>query len=139
MFKMSLLAIMLICSPTTLNAESDCDNYNNLIIEGERLTKTCGVCHDMTDSNRKKVGPPLWNIGKREIGSYPGYKYSKNMKDRTSNEGFPALWSEANLNEFLKKPKAFIPGTKMAYAGLKDDKRRATIILYLNSLKDKSE
>ncbi len=97
--------------------------------KGAKVYKKCKACHTV-DKEKNKVGPHLVNIIGRAAGSVEGYKYSKAMKAK-AEEGL--MWDEANLDAYLKKPKDFIPKTKMAFPGLKKDDQRADIIAYLKS------
>ncbi len=92
--------------------------------KGEKVFKKCKTCHNF-DPGKKKIGPHLKGIIGRKAGSVEGYKYSKAMK------AADVTWDEANLDEYLKKPKAFIKGTKMSFGGLKKDSQRQDLIAYL--------
>ncbi len=96
---------------------------------GEALTKKiCIACHNFTPGGANKVGPDLYGVVGRERASYPGYTYSAALK------GKPGKWTYATLNEWLYKPSAFAPGTKMAYAGVENNELRASLIDYLRTL-----
>ncbi len=92
--------------------------------KGKKVFKKCKTCHTF-DPGKKKIGPHLKGIIGRKSGSVEGYKYSKAMK------AADIVWDEANLDEYLKKPKAFVKGTKMTFAGLKKDSQRQDLIAYL--------
>ena len=92
--------------------------------KGKKVFKKCKTCHSF-DPGKKKIGPHLTGIVGRKAASVEGYKYSKAMK------AADIVWDEANLDAFLKKPKAFIKGTKMTFAGLKKESQRQDIIAYL--------
>ena len=92
--------------------------------KGKKVFKKCKTCHSF-DPGKKKIGPHLTGVVGRKAASVEGYKYSKAMK------AADIVWDEANLDEFLKKPKAFIKGTKMTFAGLKKESQRQDIIAYL--------
>ena len=91
---------------------------------GEKVFKKCKTCHTF-DPGKKKIGPHLKGVVGRKAAAVEGYKYSKAMK------ASDITWDEASLDEFLKKPKAFLKGTKMSFAGLKKDAQRADVIAYL--------
>ncbi len=86
---------------------------------GETLFKRCTACHTL-DPGKKKIGPHLKGILGRRAGSVEGYKYSKAAADIT--------WDEASLDEFIAQPRAFVKGTKMGFAGLRNDAQRQEII-----------
>ena len=77
------------------------------------------------------IGPNLWGVIGRKSGAYPDYKYSKALATYDKN------WTFEEMNGFLIKPASYIKGTKMAFAGLRKEKDRASVILYLNSKSDK--
>lgn len=93
---------------------------------GEKVFRKCKSCH-YVDKEKNKTGPHLVNIIGRAAGSVDGFKYSKAMKDSG------LTWDEATLAEFLKKPKAYLKGTKMAFSGLRKDKEIDDLIAYLKA------
>ena len=97
---------------------------------GKKLSKKCAACHSFNAGGPNKVGPNLWNVLNREMGQVEDYKYSKALT------AFGGEWNFSSLNKFLLKPKEYIKGTKMNYAGLKKEKDRANILLWLRSLAD---
>jgi len=98
--------------------------------EGAKVFKKCSACHSIAEGGANKIGPALWGVLGRPAGSVPGYKYSKAMAEYGKN------WSFEEMNGFLIKPKGWIKGTKMSFAGLRSAKDRASVILYLNSFSD---
>ena len=94
--------------------------------EGAKVFKKCAACHSIVEGSGNKIGPTLWGVLGRPAGSIPDYKYSKAMAEHGKN------WSFEEMNGFLKKPKGWIKGTKMSFAGLKKAKDRAAVILYMN-------
>lgn len=99
--------------------------------KGQTVFKACAACHDGSKGGANKVGPNLWGIVGRMHGVHEGFAYSDAMaalKDKP--------WSYEALNEFLINPKAAVPGTKMAYGGLKKDADRANLLAYLATLSD---
>ena len=97
--------------------------------DGQAYTKKiCVACHNFNEGGANKVGPDLYGVVGRERASAPGFEYSAALKSH------PGKWDYDSLNEWLYKPAAFAKGTKMAYAGLSDDKLRAAVIDYLRSL-----
>ncbi len=93
---------------------------------GKKVFKKCKVCHSF-DPGKKKIGPHLKGVIGRKAGAVEGYKYSKVMA------AADVIWDEANLDKFLTKPKAFMKGTKMSFAGLKKEAQRADLIAYLKA------
>jgi len=98
--------------------------------EGAKVFTKCSACHSIAEGGANKIGPALWGVLGRPAGSVPGYKYSKAMAEYGKN------WSFEEMNGFLIKPKGWIKGTKMSFAGLRSAKDRASVILYLNSFSD---
>ena len=98
--------------------------------EGAKVFKKCAACHSIAEGGANKIGPALWGVLGRPAGSVPGYKYSKAMAEYGKN------WSFEEMNGFLIKPKDWIKGTKMSFAGLKNEKDRASVILYMNENSD---
>ena len=100
------------------------------IDHGKTVFKKCAACHSVSQGGGNKIGPALWGVIGRKAGSIGDYKYSKAMS------GFGKTWDFEAVNTFLIKPKDYVKGKKMAYAGLKKGKDRASIILYLNEQSD---
>jgi cytochrome c len=91
--------------------------------------RACAACHNATAEGPRKMGPTMHAIVDRTVASIEGFKYS-NAK-RTSD----MKWSPENLDRYLANPREFMPGTTMAYAGMKNDAERANLIAYLKTLK----
>ena len=94
--------------------------------EGAKVFKQCSACHSIAEGGKNKIGPALWGVLGRQVGSLPDYKYSKAMAAHGKK------WTFEEMNGFLLKPKDWIKGTKMSYSGLKKEKDRAAVILYMN-------
>ena len=94
--------------------------------DGEKVFKKCAACHSITKGGANKIGPALWGVIGRQAGSIQDYKYSKAMAAHGK------VWTFDEMNGFLIKPKDWIKGTKMSFAGLKKAKERAAVILYMN-------
>ena len=88
----------------------------------------CIACHSFTDGGKAGVGPNLYGVMGAAHGSKEGYAYSAVLK------GKEGPWTFEAMSDWLKKPSAYAPGTKMSYAGLEDPKKRADIIEYLRTL-----
>ena len=100
------------------------------LAHGEKVFKKCSACHSIKSGGGNKIGPALYNVVGRKVAVLDDYKYSKALAEYNKN------WSFEELNGFLLKPKDWIKGTKMAYAGLRKEKDRASVILYLNKYSD---
>ena len=96
------------------------------VAHGEKVFKKCAACHSITQDGKNKIGPKLWNVMFRPVGSVADYKYSKALS------AYQKDWGWEEMNGFLIKPAKWIKGNKMGFAGLKSDKDRASVILYLN-------
>ena len=100
------------------------------IATGKKVFKKCAACHSIVKGGRNAIGPALYNVVGRKVGSIEDYKYSKALA------AYEKEWTIEELNGFLKKPAKYIKGTKMAYAGLKKESDRASVIKYLNENSD---
>ncbi len=100
------------------------------IASGKNLFKKCISCHSIVKGGKNKIGPALYNVVGRKVGGVADYKYSKALA------AYEKEWTFEELNGFLTKPAKWIKGTKMAYAGLKKEEDRASIIKYLNQNSD---
>ena len=100
------------------------------VASGKKLFKKCVACHSIVKGGKNKIGPALYNVVGRKIGGVVDYKYSKALMT------YKKEWTFEELNGFLIKPAKWIKGTKMAYAGLKKEEDRASIIKYLNQNSD---
>ncbi len=100
------------------------------ITHGEKVFKKCAACHSIVKGGKNAIGPALYNVVGRKIGAIEDYKYSKALVAYDKN------WTFEELNGFLIKPTKWIKGTKMAYAGLRKEKDRASVIKYLNENSD---
>lgn len=95
--------------------------------KGKKVFSKCKACHKLQEG-ANNIGPHLFGVIDRDIGSISDFKYSTAMTDVTGN------WDIETLNAFLIKPSAYINGTKMSFAGLKRETDRANVIKYLQSL-----
>ena len=100
------------------------------VARGEASAKPCVACHSFEKGGVAKVGPPLYGIVNRPVGSIAGFGYSEGLKAKGGN------WTLEAINSFITAPKAYIKDTKMAYPGQPDAAKRADILDYLNSLAD---
>ena len=97
---------------------------------GEKVFKKCAACHSIAKGGKNNIGPALYNVVGRKIGSISDYKYSKALS------AYGKEWSFEELNGYLIKPAKWIKGTKMAFAGLRKEADRASVIKYLNENSD---
>jgi cytochrome c len=100
------------------------------LAHGEKVFKKCTACHQIASGGKNMIGPNLWSVIGRTAGSVSDYKYSKAMI------GYAKEWTFEEMNSYLIKPQAHVKGTKMAFAGLRKEKDRASVILFMNSKSD---
>jgi cytochrome c len=98
---------------------------------GEKAVAACKACHAFEKGGANKVGPALWGVFERAKSSVAGFGYSAAAKAKSAES-----WGAEQLDGFIKNPKAYMPGTAMAYAGNAKADQRADLIAYLNSLAD---
>jgi cytochrome c len=113
----SLLLALLVLTLGTAQAQ---DAAN-----GEKVFAQCRACHQVGETAKNAVGPHLNGLFGRKAGTVEGYNYSP------ANKNSGITWDEAVFAEYIKDPKAKIPGTKMVYVGLKDEKRVQDLTAYL--------
>jgi cytochrome c len=94
-------------------------------VRGEKIYERCGACHAI---DRDRTGPRHAGLFGRRAGSLPGFAYSPAMK-KAGAAGL--IWNEETLDAFLQSPTKYVPGTRMGYAGVKNDQERADLIAYL--------
>jgi len=97
---------------------------------GEKIFKKCAACHSIIKGGKNKIGPALYNVVGRAVGSVDDYKYSKTLASYGKD------WTLEELNGYLQKPASYLKGTKMSFAGLRKEKDRASVIKYLNQNSD---
>lgn len=117
---MKILPLALILVAGTI-----CDAMAQDVANGEKVFLQCRACHSVGEGAKNAVGPVLNGLFGRKSGTIPGYAYSQANKDSG------ITWDEAVFAEYIKDPKAKIPGTKMVYPGLKDETRVKDLIAYL--------
>src|SRR4051794_4767752 len=94
-------------------------------VAGEKVFGVCKACHQIGETAKNNVGPVLNGLIGRQAGSVPGYSYS------AANKNSGITWDEATFREYIKDPKAKVPGTKMIYAGLKDEQKTNDLVAFL--------
>ena len=95
---------------------------------GKKVYNKCKTCHTFDEGGRNRVGPNLYGIMGAKIASKEGFAYSKAFK------ASDIVWSDDNLDAYFKKPKDFLPGTRMSFVGLKKEAEREAVIAYLHSV-----
>ncbi len=100
------------------------------LASGEKIFKKCAACHSIIKGGKNAIGPALYNVVGRKVGSVEDYKYSKALA------AYEKEWTLEELNGYLTKPAKWIKGTKMAFAGLRKEADRASVIKYLNENSD---
>jgi len=93
---------------------------------GKKVWKKCSACHSIKEGGKNKIGPALYSVLGRNVAALSDYKYSKAFV------AYGKSWTFEEMNGFLIKPQSYIKGTKMAFAGLKKEKDRASVILFMN-------
>jgi cytochrome c2 len=116
-------------TPTVVSAAFDPD----LAAKGEKVFKKCKSCHQVGEGAKNRTGPLLTGIVNNPAGTVEGFKYSKPLM-KAAEEGL--VWSEAELAVFLAKPKAYLKGTKMSFAGLKKEDDQTAVLEYLKSFEE---
>ena len=115
-----LLVAAILCGGTITTA------FAQDIALGAISFKKCAICHDVGPTAKNKVGPMLNGLANRNSGSVAGYKYSE------ANKKSGIVWGEATFLEYIKNPKAKIPGTKMIFAGLRSETEAKNLWAYLS-------
>ena len=92
---------------------------------GEKAFAVCRACHQVGEGAKNSVGPVLNGVIGRSAGTYPGYSYS------SANKSSGLTWDEATFREYIRDPKAKVPGTKMTFAGIKDNQKITDLIAFL--------
>jgi len=95
---------------------------------GAQLAKQCQICHNLQEGQGPKVGPDLYGVVGRQVASVASFHYTEALKK------LGGTWTFDALNKWLTDPRADVPGTAMTFAGLPNEKQRADLIAYLNTL-----
>ncbi len=99
---------------------------------GESIYRQCRACHQVGPNARNLVGPQLNGVVGRKASAVEGFNYSDASKQAAAKG---LVWTDENLDKYLENPRSFMPGTRMAYAGLRDENARKDIIAYLKKFK----
>ncbi len=118
MIRHLLIASAVLCAATGTSQAQDA-------AAGEKVFAQCKICHQIGEKAKNSVGPILNGVIGRQAGSVPGYAYS------AANKGSGITWDEATFKEYIMDPKAKVPGTKMSFAGIKDQKKINDLVAYL--------
>jgi cytochrome c2 len=122
--KRLIVAAILAASATTLTRPAQAGDPE----AGKQVFKSiCNLCHEAI-AGKNRVGPSLYGVVGRHSGTVPGFNYSD------ANKASNLVWTVDVLSKYLADPQKIVPGTKMTYAGLKDDQKRADLIAYLSTL-----
>jgi cytochrome c len=120
MHRLTIMLSLIAASAMLPAAAARAQNADN----GKAVFRTvCGICHTVV-AGKNMVGPSLSGVVGRKSGSLPDFHYSEAMKNAN------LTWDEATLDKYLTNPRGVVPGTLMAYAGLKDDQKRKDLIAY---------
>ena len=104
--------------------------------EGKKVFRKCQACHQVGEDAKNRVGPILNGIIERQAGTLEDFKYSDGMTE-AGEEGL--IWTHETLAEYLRKPREFIPGNKMTFAGLRKEEEVEDVITYLETFPDRKE
>ena len=118
MIRFALFPVLLLAFPGTAPAAD--------VAAGQAAFARCKICHSVQAGAPSPVGPNLHGVFGRKAGTLEGYSYSEAMK--TSG----IVWDDATLGKYLRDPKELVPGGKMAFPGIKDDKQIADLLAYLH-------
>jgi len=114
------LSLVIAVSAAPAFAEGDAE-------KGAKVFKKCKACHTIEKDGKNKVGPNLFGIVGQKSAQVEGFKYSKAMK------AADLTWDDSNLDQYLTKPRAFVKGTKMSFAGIKKESQRQDLLAYLKT------
>lgn len=117
--------------PDVLDLKAIFKEYD--IMAGQNIFKKCAICHTAGKGEANKVGPNLWGILNAKVAHRPDFSYSSAMVAKGAKGD---VWTYEELYRYLYAPKSYVIGTKMAFAGIKNDQDRVNLIMYLHSLAD---
>ncbi len=102
------------------------------VAKGEKVFKKCKACHTMEEGGKNRIGPNLFGIVGKPAAANADFSYSDAL---TAAAADGLVWTEENLDLFIKKPRKFLKKTKMSFAGVKKDEQRANLIEYMATFK----
>jgi len=119
-----------IINPLSESAKSSISNAKDvtaqdILTAGQKTFAKCRSCHTLGEGDRHKIGPNLWGVMDTKIASKDDFFYSKAFKASA------IVWTDEALDEFLTKPRLYIPGNRMSFVGIKSDEEREALIAYL--------
>ena len=124
--------LTLVCTPAAFSASASAADASDTTIsaagdpvKGKRVFNRCRACHNLTATARTRIGPNLDNLFGRKSGAAEGFKYSKALQEADFD------WTEEALDSWLSQPRKFLPGNKMAFAGLRKEQDRKDLMAYL--------
>ena len=126
MHKLTLTALAVLASSAVASGALAQDAAKGDPAAGKTSFNKCLACHSIGDGAKNKVGPELNGLDGRKSGSAPDYSYS----DANKNSGI--TWSEAQFKDYIKDPKAKVPGTKMIFAGIKNEQEISDLWAYVS-------
>lgn len=103
---------------------------------GQAAAKPCMACHTFDKGGRAGVGPNLWGVTGGPKAHVQGFNYSQPMQAAAQRPGDEGRWTYENLNQFIANPKGYIPGTRMAFAGIRKSEDRANLLAWLRTQSD---
>lgn len=101
---------------------------------GQQAFRPCAACHTPDEGGANRVGPNLWNIVNRPIAAHEGFSFSAALRE--FSQGGTEVWDYEHLSGFLQSPRNYVPGTSMAFAGIRNLQQEANLIAYLRTLSD---
>ena len=129
----STVAVALLVLTASQQARADDKPDEETLALGKRTFLLCQSCHTTEKGGRKKQGPNLWEIFGSKAGEGRDFKFSPAITDSG------ITWTEETLEQYIENPRNFIPGNRMSFAGIRDEKRRKTLIAYLKQATTESE
>lgn len=124
---LAIMPAMVSMPATAIDADDTTLSSGGDSVKGKRLFNRCRACHNLTATARTRIGPNLDDLFGRKAGAADGFKYSKALQEADFD------WTEKALDSWLAQPRQFLPGNKMAFAGLRDEQDRKDLMAYLRT------